>query len=675
MLGLLNKRKANNDVDSNKRVFKKTIPPKPVKGENNVVEPTLVDNISNEGIKFQSDFFEQQTALGTKKYGRSFYVKPSGYPANVRINWLEGLFTGDDMDVSVHIEPYDRTDAVRKLKDKADEYEAVMYSAEKQNDRNKIEAVQQNYWDAKGLRDEIRSNSNGLFYVSISATVYADSLSELNDKSVAIERQLAAESIELVNAFDRQREGWLSTLPLGSSYLKKSYRNLDRNSLTAIFPHMSSKLNHDGGMPIGIYGREYIYFNNFDKKLTNYNLGIFGESGAGKGVFVKQIIGRGFMDGIEKVVIMDVEPEYVGLTYALGGIVVELRSDGVESASQINPLDIYVEKEVINRYQPDEYVVERVNVNEKVKEAIEFFKVMKESTSHDKPHLTPYELNALDRILLRLYKEECKITEDPESLYEIVDFVNDNGEIEYIKKYKRMPQISDVDREVTKLIDGGKEKGLEELQSVIALFVKGRAFGMFDCQTRIVDKEGNLLPEEMLDNAQIVNFNISNLSKSSSERPLAQHVLMTWIWNRFIVNNPKPKKRVIQDEAWMMLEYPSMVKFFKTLSARGRKWNVSLTLVSQRYEMFDRSKEAQDVVAQLHSCAFMKQPDIDVEPILRTFRFSEEVGRMIRTADTGEVILKAGKEIVSFQSSPTPSEWKYINTNQNVSVDSLVRGV
>ncbi|UZN01302.1 hypothetical protein OL548_34690 (plasmid) [Lysinibacillus sp. MHQ-1] len=73
----------------------------------------------------------------------------------------------------------------------------------------------------------------------------------------------------------------------------------------------------------------------------------------------------------------------------------------------------------------------------KVKEAIEFFKVMKESTSHDKPHLTPYELNALDRILLRLYKEECKITEDPESLYETVDFVKDNGEIDYIRKYKK----------------------------------------------------------------------------------------------------------------------------------------------------------------------------------------------------------------------------------------------
>ncbi|MEB2280112.1 DUF87 domain-containing protein [Lysinibacillus xylanilyticus] len=670
-MGKLTKRK--DKADTNKREFKKTEPPKVVTGEQNVVEPSLVDNISNEGIKFHADYFEQQTALGIKKFGRSFYVKPSGYPSNVRINWLEGLFTGDDMDVSVHIEPYDRTDAVRKLKDKADEYEAVMYSAEKQNDINKIEAVRQNYWDAKGLRDEIRNNSNGLFYVSISATVYADSLAELNDKSVAIERSLAAESIELVNSFDRQRESWLSTLPLGSNYLKKSYRNLDRNSLTAVFPHMSSKLNHDGGIPIGVYKREYIYFNNFDKKLTNYNLGIFGESGAGKGVFVKQLIGRGFMDGIEKVVIMDVEPEYVGLTYALGGIVIDLRSDSVEIGSKINPLDIYVEKEIVNRYQADEYVIERVNVNEKVKEVIEFFKVMKESASHDRPHLTPYELNALDRILLRLYRNECKITEDPESLYEYIDSVQEDGRVEYIKKYKRMPQISDVDREVKKLIKEG-EKGLEELESVIALFVKGRAYGMFDCQTQIYDKSGEILPEEMLDKSQIVNFNISNLSKSGIERPLAQHVLMTWIWNRFIVNDPKPKKRVIQDEAWMMLEYPSMIKFFKTLSARGRKWNVSLTLVSQRYEMFDRTKEAQDVVAQLHSCAFMKQPDQDVEPILRTFRFSEEVGRMIRTADTGEVILKAGKEIVSFMSTPTPSEWKYINTNQNITVDSLVRG-
>lgn len=654
--------------------FKNAVIPEPVTGKGNAKDPHILDNISNEGVIFHADHFQQQTGLGKTMYGRSFYFKPSGYPADVPVNWLDSLLNGDDLDVSVHIEPYDRTDAVRQLKDKMDEYETVAHSANDRGDQHKYEAALHDYHDAKALRDEIRANTNGLFYVSISGLIYADSLYQLNEKSVTIEREMAGKSIEIVNAFDKQKEGWLSTMPLATNYLTKSYRNLDRNSLTALFPHLSSKLNHTGGMPIGIYGREYIYYNNFDSSLTNYNVGIFGESGAGKGVFVKQLIGRGFSDGISKVVIMDVEPEYIGLTRALGGIVIEIRSDeSSENASKINPLDIYVEKEVHNRYQPDEYVVEKVNVNEKVKEAIEFFKVMKESASPQNPHLTPFELNSLDRILLNLYRDVCQITEDPNSLYELTDTISDNGEITFVKKYKRMPQISDVHNEILKLIEDSA-KGLDELESVVALFVEGRAFGMFDCQTKILGPDGRELPQETLDISPIVNFDISRLSKSGIERPLAQHVLMTWIWNRFILNDPKSKKRVIQDEAWMMLDYPSMISFFKLLSARGRKWNVALTLVSQRYEMFDRSKEAQDVIAQLSTVAFMKQPDQDIEPILRTFKFSDDVGRMIRTADTGDVIMKAGKEIVYFKSTPTPSEWRFINTNQNIEVSQLVNG-
>lgn len=642
--------------------------PLPVNESMELSFPSLVDNALNEGVKFHTDYFELQTGLGQKKFGRSFYIKPSGYPRTVRINWLEGLFTGEDMDTSVHITPFDRTDAIRKLKDKIDQLEAVIYSAAKNDNIGRVEEASQKLSDTKGLRDQIRNNENGLYYVSISASVYADSLTELNDKSVGIERSLAGESIELVNCFDGQREGWLSTLPLGQNFIPKSSRNLDRMALTALFPHTSSKLNHTGGMPIGVYGNEFIYFNNFDAKLNNYNLGVFGESGAGKGVFVKQIIGRGYMDGIEKTVIMDVEPEYVALTQALGGVVIEIRSDLTkENVSRINPLDIYVEKEIMNRYRPDEYIVEKVNINEKVKEGIEFFKVMKESASPQNAWLTPQELGALDEILGAEYRKRG-ITEEPESLYEQIETVDESGKIKFERQYINMPQISDVKREIEKRIQDGAT-GLNDLDSVVGLFVAGRAFGMFDCQTKIVNNSG-----VSLDEAPIVNFDISRLSKNGIERPLAQHVLMTWIWNRFILNDPKPKKRVIQDEAWMMIEYPSMMNFFKTLSARGRKWNVSLTLVSQRYEMFDRNEQAQDVIAQLNSVAFMKQSDQDIEPILRTFRFANDVGEMIRNADTGDVILKAGKEIVFFQSQPTPSEWEFINTNQNVSSASLMAG-
>lgn len=639
--------------------------PKPVNNDKELSFPSLIDNALNDGVTFLDDYFTIQSGLGNIKYGRTIFVKPSGYPRTVRINWLEGLFMGNDIDVSVLVEPFHRTEAVRKLKNKIDQLETVFHSAAKNENGARMEESMQKLQDSKFLRDQIRNNQNGLYYASITATVYADSLTELNQKCVDVETTLGGESIELINAYGRQREGFLCTLPLGNNFLANTSRNLDQTALTAIFPHTSSKLNHTGGMPIGVYGNEYVYYNNFDKKLNNYNVGIFGESGAGKGVFVKQIIGRGFSDGINRVVIFDVEPEYTGLTRALGGCVIELRSDTYKGkSSRINPLDIYVEKEVINKNTEDEYIQEKVNINEKVKEAIEFFKVMKEAaTGIAGASLTPTELGILDEILNLLYHDKG-ITEDPESLFIQQQEVNEQGNIIWLKKYVEMPTISDVLHEIDRRMAEGTPN-LEELKSVITLFTAGRAFGMFDGQTELITEQ-----DVDLDTAPIICFDISRLSSNGIERPLAQHVLNIWTWNRFIKNDPKTKKRVVADEFWMQLKYPSMLEFFKLLSARGRKWNVSMTIVSQRYEMFHRSQEAQDIIAQLNTVAFLKQSDQDIEPILETFRFSEEVGQMIRTADTGDVLLKAGKEIVYFRSEPTPDEWVYLNTNQNISVGS-----
>lgn len=621
--------------------------------------PSLVDNMLNDGITFERDHFIIQTGLGTVRYGRSFFVKPSGYPRTVRIGWLDSLFSGDDLDVSVHIDPLSRTDAIKKLQDKIDELDTVIHSAVKRGDQGKLDDSLQKKDDAKFLQNQIKNNVNGLSYVSILATIYAENLEQLNEKCVELESIIGGESIELVNAYGRQKEGFLSTLPLGKNLLGKSNRNLDQMGLTAIFPHSSSRLNHTGGMPIGRYGREYVYFNQFDKRLNNFSLGIFGESGAGKSVFGKQLIGRGPMDGIYRHFIIDVEPEYVGLTKALSGIVIPIKADKSDTANRINPLDIYIEKDVMNQGQPDEYIVERININEKIKELIEFFKVMKESCSPDSLGLTPVEIGMLNDILEKLYQERG-ITEDPESIYRQIEEVDPRGKIVWKRQYIDMPTISDVYKELEKERAEGYDD-LRDLCNVVKLFTREKAFGMFDGQTRIENITG-----ASLDEAPIVTFDISKLSANGIERPLAQHVIMTWCWNRFIVSNPKVKKRVICDEAWMLIRYPTCLEWLKLLSARGRKWNTSLTLISQRYEMFHRTEAARDVIAQMNSIAFMKQSDEDIEPILDTFKFSHEVGELIRTASTGEVVMKAGKEIVHFISEPTPDEWIYLNTNQNV---------
>lgn len=622
--------------------------------------PSLVDNMVNDGLTFNRDHFVIQTGLGNIKYARSFFVKPSGYPRTVRIGWLENLFSGDDVDVSVHIDPLDRNAAIKKLQDKIDELAVVMYSSQKRLDQAKYDDAFQKSEDTKIIQREIKNNMNGLSYVSIQATVYADGLDELNAKCVEIENIVGGESIEILNAYGRQRDGFLSCLPLGKNYLAKSDRNLDQRSLTAIFPHASSKLNHQGGFPIGRSGRDYVYYNNFDPSLNNYSVGIFGASGSGKSVLVKQFIARGFADGISKNVIIDVEPEYVELTKALGGVVIPIYPTNAEFASRINPFDIYPEKEIINKGTPEEYIVEKININEKVKEAIEFFKIMKQSVNGPEAILGAVELGVLNDILIDAYKSRG-ITEDPDSIYQQVQSIDDYGQLTYEKKYLNMPVISEIHQALKAYWEKGYAE-LKELTMIVELFTAGRAFGMFDGQTHIVSEGNNIT----LDEAPVVTFDISRLSQNGIERPLAMHVITTWVWGRFITSNPKAKKRVLIDEAWQQIPYKAMMSWLKILSLRGRKWNTSLTLVSQRYEMFDRDETARDVVSQFDTICFLRQADQDIDPILRTFRLSGGVGEMIRTFSTGEVLMKANKQIVHFQSEPTPEEWVYLNTNQNI---------
>lgn len=268
----------------------------------------------------------------------------------------------------------------------------------------------------------------------------------------------------------------------------------------------------------------------------------------------------------------------------------------------------------------------------------------------------------MNEILISAYRDRG-ITEDPESLYEQTQSINDNGDLVYVSKYIDMPTISEIEAGLNKKYDSGFVE-LKELLSIVRLFKKGSAFGMFDGHTKIVSSGGVSALEE----APVVTFDISRLSADGIERALAMHVVTTWVWNRFIVSNPKAKKRVMIDEAWQLIPYPSMMKWLKVLSLRGRKWNTSLTLVSQRYEMFDRDETARDVVSQFATTIFLKQADQDIGPIQDTFNLSEDVGKMLLSFGKGDVLMKANQQIVHFKSEPTPEEWKYLNTNQNITM-------
>ena len=119
----------------------------------------------------------------------------------------------------------------------------------------------------------------------------------------------------------------------------------------------------------------------------------------------------------------------------------------------------------------------------------------------------------------------------------------------------------------------------------------------FDGQMAYFDGQSTF---ELMDGNPFININLSELEEKFA-RPLAQQILLSWVWEKYVKKNSENKsqarqKRVLVDEAWMLLDYPEAVQFLNTMARRARKRNVSLTVVSQKFQDFYEKKEAQAVL-------------------------------------------------------------------------------
>ena len=83
------------------------------------------------------------------------------------------------------------------------------------------------------------------------------------------------------------------SLPLNSNKITRKH-TFDRGSMATVFPFVNADAGMDTGVPIGINKQTGLplIFDNFSSTLTNYNMIIFGKSGAGKSVTIKTIMAR-----------------------------------------------------------------------------------------------------------------------------------------------------------------------------------------------------------------------------------------------------------------------------------------------------------------------------------------------------------------------------------------------
>ena len=569
---------------------------------------------------------------------------------------LRGMYDFGDMNVSIYIDPIQEAHSQQELNRTINELETERLVAASRGDINREAVLSQKKYETEQLRDEIAAGFNKMFEASIIATLFAYNINDLEKYTKLLATEMGKTQIGLRTAWAMQEDAFKSNIPLANNLINKKH-TFDRNSMGTVFPFTSSEIGHPTGVPIG-YNKQTgtpILFDNFHSSLTNYNMVIFAKSGAGKSVTMKTLISRSsVLMGIESLA-LDAEGEYRIVAESLGGINVILSPT---SQTIINVFDIepeLVKDEITGRERAI------LSVQNKVEDVTQALLTMARGSTRST------EVNEVTKqIIAEAVAEEYEaigITNNVNSLYKSDITLIKEEKIE--KEKKEMPTIGSWYKRILKKSKENENSDYTRHYSYL-IKVMRQYIREYDGQMAYFDGQSTF---ELLEGAPFINLDISQLEERFA-RPLAQQILLSWIWEKYVKKNSEDRKkakrkRVLVDEAWMLLPFPEAVDFLNKMARRARKRNVSLAIVSQRFQDFYEKPEAQAVLTSSDTKLFLAQDKSEIQYLKEVFKLSEGEASYLVTAQRGEGLLKVGNETAILMITPTKKEFEFVETNLN----------
>ena len=625
---------------------------------------TIKELIAPSGID-ASNIDHLEIISNVKKYARSFFVSTLPRMCTFPELFRDMYFFGD-INTSIYIKPIQEAKSQSELNRVINELETERIVAADRGNINRESNLTQKRFEAEQLRDEIAAGFNKLYEASVVSTIFTYNLNDLDRLTKLLATEMSKSLVGVKTAWAMQEDAFKSNLPLMSDKVNKSH-TFDRRSMATVFPFVTSEVGHATGIPLGFNKQTGtpILFDNFHSSLTNYNMVIFAKSGAGKSVTMKTLISRSsLLMGIESLA-LDAEGEYEIVAESLGGINVVLSPT---SKTIINLFDIETETakdEITGRER------QVLNVENKVEDVTQALLTMARGSTRSK------DVNELTKqIIAESVAEEYAaigITSNPNSLYEATSNFN-RGDKLYRDK-KKMPTIGSWYKRIQAKAQENTNDDYRFHYSYLLKVMK-QYIREYNGQMAYFDGQSTF---ELLEGAPFINLDISQLEEKFA-RPLAQQILLTWIWEKFVKKNSEDrskatKKRVIVDEAWMLLPYPEAVDFLNTMARRARKRNVSLAVVSQRFQDFYEKPEAQAVLTSSDTKLFLAQDKSEIQYLKEVFKLSEGEAGFLVTCGKGEGLLKVGAESAILQITPTQKEFEFVETNLNKLVKNRAKGL
>lgn len=450
--------------------------------------------------------------------------------------------TNINMNISIFYEKQDTYKTIRDLTYHIGNVGVDLQSANQ--NRQDIDIAAFTYNDAKYIRKEIQVNNEELYFLHIYLVVYADNLKELKYLINKVEGICQSNGMQPKVANFRQEQTFLACSPymINHEDIKISAkRNVLTSSLVCTYPFISSSIFDEEGIFIGtnIYNNSLVFIDRYNReKYKNANMCVFGTSGAGKSFFIKLLILRYRLLGLEQYII-DPDREYTKICENLNGTILKI---GPSSKTYINVFDIREESIEEN----SGYLATKIS------KLIGFFNLIFGNIDEE-------EKAILEEKIILCYQEKG-ITFDDETLYK-VDYEKINIK-PIFKESKDMPKLQDLFEIL------GKDKRTTNLQTKLIPFVKG-SLKFFNEYTNV----------EL--NNKIIVADVYELGEDNLK--FGMYLFTELFWDK-IKKDRSVKKAIYLDEVWRLIGVTSnkevagfIYKIFKTI----RKYGGSAVAITQ----------------------------------------------------------------------------------------------
>ena len=206
------------------------------------------------------------------------------------------------------------------------------------NDVNETIEAEGNLQDVVELLANLRKNKEPLLHCSVFIELKAKDMDALKELQSEIAMELTRSKISVDRLTLRQKEGFLSVLPVGANMFGAQYeRVLPASSVANLYPFNFSGKTDPQGLYIGRdkYGTNILVdFDRRSEDKTTSNILILGNSGQGKSYLLKLIL-TNLRESGKSIIVLDAEAEYEDLTEALGGCYIDFMS----GEYIVNPLE------------------------------------------------------------------------------------------------------------------------------------------------------------------------------------------------------------------------------------------------------------------------------------------------------------------------------------------------